>query len=245
MTLATDSLTFRSDTHTYYADGDIVPSVTQVLSPLVDYSMVPDFMLNYAADRGTQAHYACELFDGNDLEEETLDERLVPYLSAWKAFRRDSGFQIEANEQRLWNPRHRYAGTVDRVGILNGRRVVLELKTTSQLMPATAVQCSAYMWAFNESRPKPEQARGCVAVHLRPDGSYRLMVYSNPREHFAAFLALRYPEQPGSEQVLEMWKLKHGAGGTRDLAAEANAMAEYDALSGLADASQEAMEMAS
>lgn len=219
-------LVFDAENHLYYVDGIEIPSVTTILRPLVDYSMVPDFMLDYAADRGTQAHLACELFDRNDLDESDLDERLIPYLGAWKKFRTDSGFVIEANEQRLWNPRHKYCGTCDRVGMLNRRRVVLEIKTTSTLMPATAVQCAAYLEAFNAGKPKGEHARGCVAVHLRNDGTYRLHTYANPREHFAAFLALLYDELPGSEQVLEMWKLKHDPHQERDLAAEADAMKE-------------------
>jgi hypothetical protein len=193
-------LRFDPEAHEYRFDGEVVPSVTQVLAPIVDYSAVPAFMLNYAADRGTQAHYACELYDADELDEESLDERLVPYVEAWKAFRAESGFTIEHSEQRLYHPRYRYAGTCDRVGILNGRRTVLEIKTTATLLPATAVQCAAYQAAFNETAPAAMRAKGCVAVHLRPDGSYRLERYEDTREHFAAFVALL---------TLKNWRAKY------------------------------------
>jgi hypothetical protein len=212
-------LTFSPTDHVYRFDGEVIPSVTQVLSRanMPDYSAIPPFQLEWAAKRGTLAHLLCEWDDDPEMviDWESVDERLYPYLNAYRQFREHTGFVIEANEQRLWNPRHRYAGTVDRVGMLTGRRVVLELKTTSVLHPATAIQTSAYLHAYNESRPKAEQARGCVAVHLRGDGTYRLQKYDNPRDHFACFLALLHPEHPWSEQTIAMWR----AANEKDVAA--------------------------
>jgi len=186
-----------------------LPSVTQVLNAekIVDYSMVPAFMLEYKAEIGTEAHRAAELWDRGDLDQNSVDERVLPYLEAWWTFRDASGFEIEQNEQRLWHPEPiryhphlAYAGTVDRIGLLNGKRVVLEIKTTASLLPGTAIQCAAYLEAFNYDRPREEQATGRVAVWLRNDGTYQLKTFEDQRADFHVFT---------SALVTYEWKKRH------------------------------------
>jgi hypothetical protein len=89
--------------------------------------------------------------------------------------------------------------------VLNGRLSIVEKKTTAALHPSTAIQVSAYMRAFNEGKPRDEQAKRCYSVWLRRDGTYRLDEH-DPDTHWGAFLALRYPDHPDSPATIAAWK---------------------------------------
>src|SRR5690348_16409857 len=87
-----DELLFEPDNHVYTVNGIVVPSVTQILEPLVDFSKIPAAVLEYAKLRGEAVHLACELYDQNDLDIDNLDTVIVPYLEAWIKFKADTGF---------------------------------------------------------------------------------------------------------------------------------------------------------
>lgn len=202
------ALTFEPEAHAYHLNGERLPSVTQVLEPLINYDGVPNGILQHAADRGTAVHLATEYFDDGDLDEDSIDPEILPYVQAWQRFRAESGFEVLRSEVRVYSERHRYAGTVDCIGVMRGRLVMVEKKTTAILAAATAIQVTAYLKAYNEHVPAAERAKDCYSVHLRRDGTYRLDQHE-PLTHWAAFLALRYPDDSDSAATLAAWKAKH------------------------------------
>lgn len=206
MTTATiPGLTFDPEPHVYRFDGEVIPSVTQLLEPLINYAGVPGAILQHAADRGTAVHLATEFFDDDDLDEATVDPEILPYVEAWRTFREESGFEVVRSEVRVYSARHRYAGTVDTIGLLDGRLAMVEKKTTAILHPATAVQVVAYGKAFNEMACARDRVRSFHSVHLRRDGTYRFDEY-DPETHWGMFLALRYPDHPQSAATRAAWE---------------------------------------
>lgn len=186
-----DGLEFDAEPHRYRYHGDVVPSVTGILRSITDaiYGDIPSWQVQAAADRGTQAHRATELDDIGILAYERLDPELVPYVDAWRAFVAETGFEVEAIELRRCHPVWRYATTLDRVGILNGKRAVVELKTTAALHPWVALQTAGQLEAYNataESRAAHATQRW--AVRLGPDGRYQCQQYSNTND-WPVFLA--------------------------------------------------------
>ena len=109
------ALQFDEATHTYTVDGVEYPSVTTILKDagLIDTSQ--PWYTEWHRDRGTQVHKALELFDQGDLDEESLDPEIRPYVDAWEKFLAESRCGIEQIEVRCWNKAKRYAGTIDRV----------------------------------------------------------------------------------------------------------------------------------
>jgi len=203
------TLDFEPESHTYRVDGRVLPSVTQVLKPVgFDYDTVPFHILNHAAQRGTAVHLATEFYDDGDLDEESIDPEILPYVNAWRLFREESGFVVDRSEVRLYSKRHGYAGTVDAIGFIRGRRIMVEKKTTAQLHPSTAIQVSAYYRAYNDSVPSAWRVRSACSVWLRRDGTYRFDAY-DPLDHWAAFLALLNPDDPQSGPTLEAWKARY------------------------------------
>lgn len=188
-------LQFFEDGHRYLLNGQPVPSVTQVLEPLTDYSHVPPAVLAHAQAIGTAVHRACELFDRDDLVMDSLDPRILGYLAAWQRFKSETGFVVEAAELRLASDVYRVAGTLDRVGLLRGvlgkPRAILEIKTTADFMPSFGPQLAGYWQLWRESKRLATSqllATRRYAVQLREDGTYRLQRYADHAD-FSVFTA--------------------------------------------------------
>ncbi len=197
-------INFDASTHTYYEDGLTVPGVTKILSnaKMIDFSMVQPDILERALKFGTAVHKATELQDKENLDIENLDISLMPYLEAWCKFKKDTGLTILSIEERVFSPRFRYAGTLDRRILLKRRHTVLDLKAGVDFHPASAVQLEAYKEAWNEGKPVKEKIKDRIIVQLCPDGTYKFPNYEYyQKTDFAVFLAAL---------TLHNWRRKHG-----------------------------------
>ena len=186
----TDVFLFDETRHRYTLNGLPLPSVTRVLAPLDEYADLSQGVLAKARKRGTAVHLATEIHDGDQLlvtsdyfgtleqvRTVTVTADLRPYVMAWQRFLADSSFEVLHIEYRTYSSRYRYAGTIDRLGLLNGKRAVLDIKTTAVLDPKTAIQLAAYQHAVNEHLPLADAYSHRYGCQLKPDGSYRLEEY--------------------------------------------------------------------
>lgn len=164
------SLTFENATHTYRWNGEIVPSVTQCLKAggVIDYSMISQDVLQRAAIRGTAVHKACELWDLDTLDESTLDAEVGAYLEGYRAFLRDTGFSPARIEERIFHPQYKYAGTLDRTGIINRHLAIGDLKT-GIMLDGHRAQLAAYAMAL----PMPRRYRR-FGLQLTSKGTYKV-----------------------------------------------------------------------
>lgn len=190
-------LTFDESRHEYKWDGVRVPSVTQILAPLIDYSMVPPDVLERGRQLGSAVHRMTELHDQDDLDEDSLDPVMIPYLEAWKKFRSETGFEPVTIENKMYHPKHRYCGTSDRTGIVKGKLAVVDIKKMLALGPVIGVQLAAYQSMHIEAGLAVTNR---YALGLRADGTYRLEPYTAPND-FAVFLSLL---------TVHNWKARHG-----------------------------------
>lgn len=167
-----DGLIFNAETHQYFLNGSPLPSVTQILSDLgfID----KNFFTEYGRTRGKFVHLACELDDKGELDEESLSSPLLPYLKAWRSFKRDTGIKIESIEKEVASELYKFAGKLDRIGIMNGSCCVLDIKSGS-VSPWTALQLAAYEIAVNKRLKR-------FAVQLTETGKYKLHTYSDPQD---------------------------------------------------------------
>ena len=183
---------FRYDgqTHSYYLKGLRIPGVTQVMTGIHDFLGVGEEIMAAAQERGTLVHTATALYDRDSLtlEEMQADTVLEPYVRAWVKFRDDVLFIPGAIELQVYSVRHRYAGTIDRIGELRGVRVVLDIKTGAALNPVTALQLAAYQQAYNEQHPS-NKAKERWAIQLGADGKYKLHQYKDNAGDWSAFLS--------------------------------------------------------
>lgn len=167
-----DELIFKPDTHQYFKNGVELPSVTRILQDLgfIDRS----FYTDYGRTRGKFVHLACELDDRGELDEESLDPALLPYLKAWRKFKKETGFIIEAIEKPVASATYNYAGMLDRLGIMNGINSVIDIKSGA-VSPWTGLQLAAYSVAENKILKR-------FAVQLMETGRYKLYPYTDNQD---------------------------------------------------------------
>ena len=190
-------LQFDEPSHTYKWNGVLVPSVTTILAPLIDYSMVSPDVLERGRLLGQAVHKMTELYDLDDLDESSLNEVMLKYLDGWKAFKRDTGFEPATIEQRMYHPRFEYCGTSDRTGIIKRKKAVIDIKKMMSLGAVIGIQLAAYQEMHNL---KGEGITHRYALGLRPDGTYRLEPYLSPSD-WNVFLSLLN---------IMNWKAQHG-----------------------------------
>lgn len=180
-------ITFEPETHSYFYGMERVPSVSEILRPLTEtyLAAIPEGVLNWKRDLGVAVHKACELLDLGTLDGESLDEQIVPYLEAYKAFRVDYQPQWNAIEQIVFDDVRRYAGTMDRAGELTTGPAIVDLKTSLQVQPSAAVQ----LWAYAVAHAEIEQP-DLLVLQLMKDGKYKLVPFTQYDEYDATWNAL-------------------------------------------------------
>jgi hypothetical protein len=170
-------LTFDEETHTFYFDGERVPSVTEILKSAGTYNYdaagsgagysIPEEVLENARDRGKEVHEATQLDDEDDLDEESLSEDVLPYLDSYRAWRRDMGFKPELIEQPVFDEQLRYAGICDRAGYIDHQHVVVDIKTVGGLKIWHSKQLAAY--ANCVKKPGAHEWPWLIVLELKPN----------------------------------------------------------------------------
>jgi hypothetical protein len=175
-----NSLTFDGESHTYTIAGRRLMSVTQSLALVDDRWRIDPFYLQ----RGKFIHRACELYDNGELDESTVDPQIRPYLDAYQKFLSDTGFKQGSIELRLAHPKLFYAGTLDRIGELNGVDALIDLKSGVKVR-VDELQLAAY-WELCRVNKIP--VKKCFDLYLRDNGTYKLEPIDNPRPLLPVFL---------------------------------------------------------
>lgn len=179
-------LTFEPEAHVYAWNGKRIPSVTQVLDRLHDFSHVPMEVLEAAKTRGSNVHSACQFFDEGDLDESSLEPSELGYVQAWQRFCAEHHPNWSMIETPLYHPVFCYAGTPDRIGsILSGGVRIdaqVDIKTSASSHPVWGVQTAAYNAAANFTGRR-------FTCQLRANGTYKLIEWSDPTD-WPVFLSL-------------------------------------------------------
>lgn len=197
-------LTFDADRHVYQLADRVLPSVTQILQEAGVADFSAPWFTSDVLTRGTFVHQAIMLDNEGDLDESTLDEQLVPYVSGWRRFVAESHCAIEHWERPICDPVLGYAGTLDGIVrmLFGGReqRVLIDVKCG--LYPSAGPQTAAYRRCAAALYSTPVVLQRAV-VELPGDGSYRLHPLTDHTGDEALFLAaLR----------IVHWRRAHGYG---------------------------------
>lgn len=166
-------LQFFDKGHIYMLDGQRLPCVSDLCRFLHReiYKDAPLWQMEAAADRGTKVHAATEALDKTGRAE--IEDEYLPYLQAYAAFRREHDVQWELIEHPDYHPVHRYAGTIDRYGMVDGFKTLLDIKTTYLVYkPLCSASLNLYRLML-EARGKDVER--LVILHLKKDGSYKLI----------------------------------------------------------------------
>ena len=173
----TPDVWLSADGGAYVLDGgerlDRVTSVLRSLGLGADYSMVDPEVLARAQAIGRATHLATALDERGELDEETVDPAVAPRLAAWRAFVRESSWRSTAIEEPAYSTEWGVAGTPDRVGWLNGRRAVLDIKPPSY-HPGVIFQLALYAVLLEPDGRRGEAVETLFSLQLG-EGTYKLI----------------------------------------------------------------------
>jgi len=169
-------LTFEEGPHVYRYNGAVVPSVTQVLHGMVDYSRVDPAALDRAKKEGQAIHKMVELDILDELEK--LPKWLDGHYAAWQKFKRDKDFTPQGTEFRMYDPRLRVAGTLDLIGDMGqfAALALIDLKRSLYAGAVIGLQLAGYKKLWNDTMvPLGHlRVRDRHALVLRANGTYKL-----------------------------------------------------------------------
>lgn len=135
-------LEFIEEQHIYILNGEIIPSVTQILEDLfpLKYENVPRETLEEKALYGTQVHKFIEIIEKKKPKnplgyirkyyEPTIyqEESIKDYLKIKEKY----NIIITDSEKRI-HYKNKYGGTLDLKGYVNGKKAIIDIKTTYEL----------------------------------------------------------------------------------------------------------------
>jgi hypothetical protein len=159
-----------------------IPRVTEVIAAMFPERWKPD---PWYLTRGTFVHRACELADMGELDPESIDPAIQTRVDAYWRFRNESEFQPEIIEKRFTHSRYQYTGQIDRAGELNGKKILLDIKSGVESVTDN-LQGGAYWGLLEDAKIQVFRVH---VLYLKEDGSYRLTEVENIRKMFNVFLA--------------------------------------------------------
>lgn len=169
------TLLFFDQGHKYTLDGEELPSVSELCRFLSReiYGDVAQWRLDQAADRGTAVHKATEALDKYGKVD--VQDGILPYLQAYLSFRREHPAEWQKIEYATHHQARRYAGTIDRYGLVDGAASLVDIKTSYTIhKPLCAAQLNLYRWMLEaEGRPVDQ----LYILHLKKDGTYKLQQF--------------------------------------------------------------------
>lgn len=166
-------ITFDAEKHIYTVDGAVFPSVTQVL--VAEGFIDASFFTEYSRQRGTFVHLCTHLDDAGELDEETVDPVLAPYLAGYRRFKDESGFVVSGSEVPMASAAYRFAGTLDKIGTFRDVTCAIVDIETGSHQPAKAIQTAGY--EILKGSPYKR-----FALQLKDDGTYKLHPFTDRQD---------------------------------------------------------------
>lgn len=184
--------TFRFDAvdHVYTMNGEIVPSITQMLSTC---GFVDDrWFREEHSQRGREVHRLAAEFDLGALEITDTEPRTKyrGYLLAYKRAMEIIPHQWDAIEEPQVHPVYQFGGRPDRVGIMYNLHAVCEIKTgvEDRSHPVqTALQ--AIVMQPKVGIPAPQLGRYCLYVF--GNGKFKLIQHVDRHDFDEAHRVIR------------------------------------------------------
>jgi len=167
-----------SDDHVYTLGDRVIDGTTSILSAA---GLIGNYGSQWYLDKGTAVHAVTQYYDKGTLDEDTIDPQIAGYLESWKRFRMDQDYMPIYYELFLHDPVMLYAGTLDRLPLL-------DLKSGAYV-PWHSLQMAAY---WNLARVNGYQAE-CLqpmGVYLQEDGGtpkVKTYTQTEMRQEFKSF----------------------------------------------------------
>ncbi len=166
------------ENHRYTLDGRPLDGVTSILK---EAGLINGYGSDWYLHRGTAIHKATEFYDRGTLDEDTIDPQIAGYLESWKRFRLDQDYQPTYYELSFSDPVLLYAGTLDRLPLI-------DLKSGA-FAPWHVLQLAAY-WNLIRVNMGQSHCLTPMGIYLDEDGrppKVRTYTQTEMRQEFKSF----------------------------------------------------------
>lgn len=145
-----------------------------------------------AADIGTMVHKYLEEYinagiAGNPLPPMPHNEHIRKAIEAFLVWCKENKVKFVSAERKIYSKKHKYAGTLDALGHVNGKLSIIDFKTSKGIYDDMFVQTSAYAKAVSEE--DGVDIKDCYIVRVPKDGSeFEVQRDENLALNFKSFL---------------------------------------------------------
>ncbi|MFA6433771.1 MAG: PD-(D/E)XK nuclease family protein [Elusimicrobiales bacterium] len=161
-----------------------------VQAVLEDAKRRPDKLKDEAADLGSQAHAFIDLII-HGKEPESLPAAIEGPVKAFKDWWGKMGIQLVMGDTKVASTQYGYGGSLDALGVRNGKLVLLDWKTSSGIYDEYALQVAAYAQAFKETFGADCAEAFIVRFGKKLPIEFEAKEVASLQESFAAFLAAK------------------------------------------------------
>ena len=174
-------------------DGAKKPSVTEILQPITAffYSAISPATVAFARERGRTIHELTQMIDYGD--QPFIPYEIGGYIKAYLAFLRDYKPEWHGIESIIYDEKCDVCGTVDRYGMIDGKKAVIDIK--NQASPGVENKISVCAQTAEYARAIEWYDARRYALYLLADGTYHLMdcqKYEDKRDFLGIALFDRY-----------------------------------------------------
>jgi hypothetical protein len=122
-----------------------------------------------AADIGTTVHSWAENYAKGVTLDVPENEQAKAAVESFLQWTEIHDVVFEESERKIFSRQHRYAGTVDTIATVDGKRLVIDFKTSTGLWDEMRLQLAAYRFALEEEGFGPFEGR--MILRFAKDGS--------------------------------------------------------------------------
>ena len=149
-----------------------------------------------AGKAGTRIHHACDLLEaGTTLHERDYSVEEWYKIASFVDWHRATQPTLIATEFPVFSPKGRYAGTLDRLYVIDGKNVLLDLKSGSGIHDHFPLQFAAYAQAVEETTDLKVDFTAALQLGASNKDGYRYVDYVGKadtpdtkwREHLKVF----------------------------------------------------------
>lgn len=121
----------------------------------------------------------------------SCERRVHRMMVVWAAWCETINGTIDLTEFRVISRKYVYSGTLDAVGKIGGKTMLIDWKTSSGIYPDMSLQLVAYAQAYNEMTGS--KVKNGLIVHVSKDRPHKLTtkLFKLGNREFSKFLKLR------------------------------------------------------
>ncbi|MBU1015146.1 PD-(D/E)XK nuclease family protein [Patescibacteria group bacterium] len=192
--------------HGYEVGGEWMPRVTAITS-VISRSYAFPGAAAYAS-WGIAVHEAVRTALIG--KEARVEEYIAPAIAAFRAWTSSNNLKVAAEEMELkvWDEEAKYAGTVDLVGEIGGRRGIIDVKTALEMHKEYSLQTAAYLAAYNKNFSKQGETRWILRIDQYEEclgcGASRRQKGGKPVIRGEGPCSHRWGEAKGAVELMEL-----------------------------------------